>query len=159
MSFFNKLISSLSFLCLFGCSSNNDEQDREDLLKWINHQLIEVSMEIEEDINKEKRGFYPHHGKEDYQSKGYIDIELKEKNGDRLDVSSHSLLTITDIQNAEGYKQLRAKAHELNASINIREVIIDGDEVETMEELDEYIDDVHHYYVITLRGWQADLEV
>ena len=159
MSFLNKLISSLSFLCLFGCSSSNDEQDRQDLLKWVSHQLIEISLEIEEDINKEKRGFYPHHGKEDYQSKGYIDLVLREKNGDRLDISEHSLLTITDIQSSEGYKQLRAKAIGLNAKINIKEVLIDGDEVETMEELDEYVDDVHHYIVITLRGWEPDLEV
>lgn len=158
MSFFNKLVSSLGVLCLFGCSNSNEEQDRQDLLKWINYQLIEISMEIEADIKKEKRGFYPHAGKEDYQSKGYIDIVLREKTGKRLEISSHSLVTVTDIENTEGYQQLRVEASKLHATVSVKEVEIDGDEVETMEELDEYIDDVHHYIVITVSGWQADLE-
>ena len=50
------------------------------------------------------------------------------------------------------------KAFELKTQITIKEVLIDGDEVDTMEELDEYIDDIHHYIVITLHGWQGDLE-
>lgn len=159
MSLINKIISSLSFLCVFGCSNNDEEQDRKDLLKWINYQLIEIVTEIEADISKEKRGYYPHPGKADYQSKGFIDLVLKEKNGKRLNISRHSLLTLADIQNTEGYKQLLAKAIELKAQVSIKEVLIDGDEVDTMEELDEYIDDIYHYIVITLYGWQGEHEI
>jgi len=153
MSLFKKLIGSLGLLCLFGCSNQNDEQERLDLLKWINHNLSQISQHIEADIEKEKQGFFVHEGKTDYQSKGTIHYTLKEKTGKRLEVSERSLLTLDDIKNTEGYRQMETVANALNLTLSIEEKSVDGDEVESYEELDEYIDDIQRYFVITISGW------
>jgi len=153
MSFFKKIIGSLGVLCLVGCSNQNDEQERLDLLKWINHNLSQISQHIEADIEKEKQGFFVHEGKTDYQSKGAIEYTLKEKTGKRLEVSQRSLLTLDDIKNTDGYRQLETVTRTLNVSLSIQEKNIDGDEVESFEELDEYIDDIERYFVITVSGW------
>ena len=152
MSLIKKIVSGLGILCAFGCS-NNDEQQRQELLKWLDFQISQISEQIESDIEKEKEGLYPHQGKTQYNSIGRIDYELKEKTDERLNVSKHSLLTLSDIQNTEGYKQLASKTNELNVQLGIKTVDIDGDEVESYEEIDEYIDDQEHYFVITLSGW------
>lgn len=153
MSFIKKLIGSFGLLCLFGCSNNNDEQERQDLLKWINHNLTQINQQIKADIEKEKQGFFVHEGKTGYQSKGSIEYVLKEKTGHRLEVSQHSLLTLNDIKNTEAYRQLETTASTLKVLLAIQEMNIDGDEVDSFEELDEYIDDVQRYFVITVSGW------
>ena len=153
MRLFKKLISGLGILCLFGCSNSNDEQQRQNLLKWIEFHLTQISQQIEADINKEKQGFYPHHGKTDYKSKGYIEYILQEKTGARLLVSQRSLLSLDDIKNTDAYKNLALKAEVLQLQLFIKEKNIDGDEVETYEELDEYIDDIERYFVVTISGW------
>ena len=153
MSLFKKLISSLSILCAVGCSNNNDEQERKDLLKWLDFHIAQISQQLQDDIEKEKQGLYPHAGKNDYASKGAIEYVLSEKNGQRLEVSERSLLSLNHIKNTEGYRQLVAKAAELNVKVKIDVIIIDGDEIESSEELDEYIDDEHRYFVISVYGW------
>lgn len=154
MSLIKKIISSISILCAVGCS-NNDEQQRQELLKWLDHHISHISEQLASDIEKERQGFYPHDGKTEYHSKGYIDYVLREKNGNRLEVSQHSLLTIDDIKHTAGYQRLSAAASKLQASITISNETIDGDEVESYEELDEYIDDIQQYFVIRVSGWPA----
>jgi len=158
MSFIKKLMGSLSILCAFGCSNNNDEQERKDLLKWLDFHIAQISQQIESDINKEKKGFYPHSGKTGYSSKGYIEYELKEKTGQRLLVSERSLLTLNDIKQTESFKQLALKLQTLNLQLEITEKNIDGDEVESFEELDEYIDDIERYFIITISGWLSEAQ-
>ncbi len=156
MTFIKKLIGSLSILCAFGCANSNDEQVRKDLLKWLDFHIAQISQQIESDIKKEKKGFYPHPGKTEYSSKGYIEYELKEKTGERLLVSQRSLLTLSDIKHTDSFKQLALKAQTLNLQLEIKEKNIDGDEVESYLELDEYIDDIERYFVITVSGWLPD---
>ncbi len=157
MRFINKLISGIvsvtGILGALACSNANDEQQRRDLLKWLDHHLTQVSQQIEADIEQEKQGFYAHDGKTDYQSKGYIDYVLQEKTGARLLVSQRSSLTLDDIKNTDGFNTLNSKVRTLQLQMNIKEHNIDGDEVETAEELDEYIHDVERYFVITVSGW------
>jgi hypothetical protein len=156
MTFIKKLMGSLSILCAFGCSNSNDEQERKDLLKWLDFHIAQISQQIENDIQNEKKGFYPHPGKTEYSSKGYIEYELKEKTGERLLVSQRSLLTLNDIKHTESFKLLALKAHALNLQLEIKEKNIDGDEVESYVELDEYIHDIERYFVITVSGWLPD---
>ena len=156
VSFIQKLISSLSILCVFGCSNSNDEQDRKELLKWLDHQITEINQQLDADVKKEQQGFYPHNGKTEYHSKGFIDYPLKEKTGVRLLLSQHHLVTLDDIKNTNGYKDLVAKTQTLNLQLSIKEETIDGDEVETSDELDEYIDDEQRYFTITISGWFAE---
>ena len=156
MAFIKKLMGSLSILCAFGCANSNDEQERKDLLKWLDFHIAQISQQIESDIEKEKKGFYPHPGKTEYSSKGYIEYELKQKTGERLLVSERSLLTLSDIKHTESFKQLALKAQTLNLQLEIKEKNIDGDEVESYIELDEYIHDIERYFVITVSGWLPD---
>ena len=158
MAFIKKLMGSLSILCAFGCANSNDEQERKDLLKWLDFHIAQISQQIESDIEKEKKGFYPHPGKTEYSSKGYIEYELKQKTGERLLVSERSLLTLSDIKHTESFKQLALKAQTLNLQLEIKEKNIDGDEVESYIELDEYIHDIERYFVITVSGWQAEVQ-
>ncbi len=122
-------------------------------MKWIDSHLTQISQNIEADINKEKQGFYPHQGKTDYKSKGYIEYILQEKTGARLQVSQRSLLSLDDIKNTAAYKNLALKAEALQLQLSIKEKNIDGDEVQTYEELDEYIDDIERYFIVTISGW------
>lgn len=154
MSILNKLVSGIAgMLCLFGCSNDDAQQQRKDLLKWIDFHLSELSQQLDADIKNEIRGFYPHAEKTDYVSKGYINYVIKQKTGQRLDISSHSLLTVGDIRNTDGYRRLEARTNELGYHIKIEQVDIDGDEVESYAELDEYIPEPEHYFVLRVSGW------
>ena len=158
MNFIKKLMGSLSILCAFSCSNSNDEQERKDLLKWLDFHIAQISQQIESDIKKEKKGFYPHSGKTGYSSKGVIEYELKEKTGQRLEISQHSLLTLNDIKHTESFELLALQVQTLNLQLDITEKNIDGDEVESYEELDEYIDDIERYFVITVSGWLPEVQ-
>lgn len=154
MSVFNKLISGITgVLCLFGCTNNNPEQERKDILRWIDFHLAELSQQLDADIKSETQGFYPHAEKTDYQSKGYIRYLIKQKTGQRMELSSHSLVTVEDIKNTDGYRRLEARTTGSGYQIKIEQIDIDGDEVDTHDELDEHIDDVYHYFVVTVSGW------
>jgi len=154
MTILNKLISGITaVLCVFGCSNNNQEQERKDILRWVDFHLAELSQQLDADIKNEIRGFYPHAEKTDYQSKGYINYLIKQKTGQRMDLSSHSLVTVDDIKNTDGYRQLESRARELDYQIKVDQIDIEGDEVDSHDDLDEYIDDIHHYFVVTVSGW------
>jgi len=153
MSLIKKLIGSLlSVVCAIGCSTN-DEQERKDLIKWLDHHITQISQKLESDIKKEKKGFYTHPDKTEYSSKGYIEYELAEKTGKRLEISERSLLTLEDIKSTNGYKQLIQLSDKLNIQLDIKEFNVDGDEVEDSGELDEYVDDEERYFVIRVSGW------
>ncbi len=153
MGILNKIISSLGVICLFGCSSANDEQERLELLKWINHQLTQIDQQLAADIETEKKGFYPHQGKAGYASTGSIEYTLKDKHGKRLELSQHNLLTLADIKNTDGFRQLETTAGQLKLQLTLNEIVMDGDDVESEMELDEYIDDVQRYFVLRVAGW------
>ena len=154
MSILNRLISGITgALCLFGCSNSDPEQERKDTLRWIDFHLAELSQQLDADIKNEIRGFYPHAEKTDYQSKGYINYHIKQKTGQRMDLSSRSLITVDDIKNTDGYRQLEARTKELGYQVKIGQIDIDGDEVDSHNDLDEYIDDIYHYFVLTVSGW------
>ena len=154
MTILKKLISGITaVLCVFGCSNNNQEQERKDILRWVDFHLAELSQQLDADIKNEIRGFYPHAEKTDYQSKGYINYLIKQKTGQRMDLSSYSLVTVDDIKSTAGYRQLEARTKQLGYQLKIEQVDIEGDEVDSYNELDEYIDDVYHYFVVTVSGW------
>jgi hypothetical protein len=155
MGLLKKLVSGISILCAFGCSGPDREQERQELIKWIDYHLLQISEYVLSDIEKEKQGFYPHEGKTEYHSKGYIDYILKEKTGRRLEVSERSPLTLEDIKNTNGYRTLERVISEQSYRMELRRVTIDGDEVDSEMSLDEYIDVRMEYFVITVSGWQV----
>ncbi|PCJ84953.1 MAG: hypothetical protein COA54_12420 [Thiotrichaceae bacterium] len=158
MSFIKKLIGSLlSIVCAIGCSAN-DEQERKELIKWLDHHIAQLSQQIESDIDNEKKGFYLHPGKTEYTSRGYIEYELAEKTDKRMEISERSLLTLDDIKSTDGYKQVALLSDKLNIQLDIKEFNVDGDEVEDSGELDEYVDDEERYFVIRISGWLPELD-
>jgi hypothetical protein len=104
MSWMKKIVSGISMLFLFSCSTPDEEQERKDLIRWLDHHLSTLSKQVASDIESEKKGFYPHDAKTEYSSNGQIDYVLKEKTGKRLEVSENSLLTTEDIMNTAGYQ-------------------------------------------------------
>lgn len=154
MSFITKLISGISMLCLFSCSSPDEEKERKELLKWLDHHLTQISENVSNDIEKEKKGFYPHKDKKtEYHSKGYIDYELKDKHGKRLIVSEFSLLKTEDIEQTAGYSLLESTVQKLGYELQLKRLTVDGDEVDSYGDLDEYIDQKDEYFVIRVTGW------
>ena len=53
----------------------------------------------------------------------------------------------------EGYKKLDARVAKLDLSIRLQEQEVEGDSVESFDELDEYTDDFPRYYTVTIGGW------
>jgi len=48
---------------------------------------------------------------------------------------------------------LEDKARSLDLKIRLDEKAVEGDGVDTINELDEYIDDYPRYYTLTISGW------
>lgn len=153
MSIIKNLISSISILFAVGCSNSDDEQTRKDLIKWLDFHIAQISQQIATDIEKEQKGFYKHDGKTDYSSKGFIEYTLNEKTGARLQIPENSLLSLNDIKSTEGYQQLLAETGSLGFRLTLNEFNVDGDDVESSDEMDEYIDDEERYFVIRVFGW------
>jgi hypothetical protein len=155
MRLIRKIIGGISMLCAFGCSSSNPEQQRQELIRWLDHHLHQLSQHVASDIESEKKGFYPHAGKTEYHSRGYIEYVLREKTGNRLEVSARSPLTVDDIKATPGFQTLSKIVSDHGYQVELNRISIDGDEVDSSISLDEYIDDPQDYFVITVSGWQV----
>ena len=136
----------------------DDEEERQKTVDWINYSLTSVIDQVADDIEKEKLGFYPHPENvqalnEKADSLGYIQYVLKNKAGGRLELSRFSLVSCNSIKMTENYQKLKSLVNEAGYVIELKEINIDGDGIETYEELDEYIDDFERYFIILISGW------
>ena len=136
----------------------DDEAERKAVVEWINHYLTTVLESIEDDIDTEKKGFFAHldnqHSRnEKTKSLGYVQYVIKDKYGSRLELSQFSLVSCNSIKMTENYMKLKAITDEKGYAIELKEINIDGDGVDTYEELDDYLDDFERYLVITVSGW------
>jgi len=136
----------------------DDEDECQQTVDWINHSLLPLTQSIIDDIKTEKLGFYPH--PENQQalnttagSLGYIRYLIKDKTGKRLELSQFSLVTCNVIKMTENFRQLKSLVNESGYSIELKEINIDGNGIETYEELDDYIDDYDRYFIILVSGW------
>ena len=136
----------------------DDEEERQKTVDWINYSLTAILDKVADDIEREKLGFYPHPENEQAlneraDSLGYIQYILKDKAGGRLELSRFSLVSCNSIKMTENYQKLKSLVNEDGYTIELKEVNIDGDGIETYEELDEYIDDFERYFIILISGW------
>lgn len=157
MSFLNKLLDKSGISSLLG-PSVDDEEERQLTLKWINHAIGDIVDCVAQDIEKEKEGLFAHLEnpiKDNTMAKslGYVSYEIKDKTGARLVLPRFSLVSLNSIKMTENYQKLKDFAEAESHELVLKEVNIDGDGVETYEELDEYIDDFERYFTITLSGW------
>lgn len=157
MSLIQKLLDSSGLAILFKPRIDDDEERRQ-TVDWINHYLNSLLQTIIDDIETEKQGFYPHPENQhalnpSADSLGYIQYTIKNKNGDRLELSQFSLVSCNSIKMTENYQKLKTLLNDAGYNIALKEINIDDDGVETYEELDEYTDDFERYFVIHVSGW------
>lgn len=150
-SFIFILIAAVVILMLVLHKPKNDSD--EELRKWFSSKLTQISTGLEKDIDKDKKGEYPHEGKQSFAPRGAIVYVLLDKKLSRLDVSDKNYLSKADLLQTEGYKQLATKAGDLGLSVLLEEKEVEGDGVDSFIELDEYIDDFPRYYTVTVTGW------
>lgn len=142
----------LGFLYLFFFNKPRHHSS-EELEAWFNMQLQRVTQNLEQDIEKDKQGQYPHAGKQTFEPRGSITYHLLDKQYSRFDLSEHDAISRDAIMAGRAWSELLAKAEQLGLSVSLDEVQIDGDEVDSYESLDEYIDDIQRYYTVTVTGW------
>lgn len=146
------LICGIAYLALF---RRPVQETPEELTHWFSDQLVMISEGLEKDIALDKQGHYPHSGKQSFEPKGSITYTLLDKRRSRFELSQFSELTQGDIESTQGYRQLKDKTEGLGLSIRLDEVEVEGDGVQTWNELDEYIDDYPRFYTITISGWSG----
>jgi Cft2 family RNA processing exonuclease len=144
------LVAGIAYLAIYHKPHNHSEAE---LKKWFNSKLSDIADNLESDIKKDKEGEYVHAGKQSFEKRGAINYILRDKNHARFEISDKNNISVKDIMATDGYHKLDAKARDLNLSIRLEEKYVEGDGVETFNELDEYIDDFPRYYTVTISGW------
>ena len=157
MNFFQKLLERTGLSIIFQ-PRIDDEEERQKTIDWINHSLITIIEKVNDDIETEKLGFYPHPENqqalnEKADSLGYIQYVIKDKAGGRLELSQFNLVSCNSIKMTENYQKLKSLVNEAGYVIELKEINIDGDGIETYEELDDYIDNYERYFIIVISGW------
>jgi len=152
MTFIQKLLDKSGLSLLFR-PRIDDEQERQQTINWINHSLTSVIETVTADIEKEKQGLYLHAENQTAASLGYVQYIINDKNGKRLELSQFSLVSCNSIKMTENYQKLKSIVNDIGYTIELKEINIDSDGVETYEELDDYLDDFERYFVIQISGW------
>ena len=164
MSLLQKLLkkTGLNELASIFKAPVDDEEIRQRTLDWINHYIGRILDRIDEDIQTEKLGFHPHPENrqalnERADSLGYLQYIIEDKAGKRLELSQLNLVSCNSIKMTDNYIRLKQKLNDAGYIIELKEIDIDGDGVETYNEIDEYLDEFYRYFVITISGWSDEV--
>jgi hypothetical protein len=157
MNFFQKLLERSGLSIIFQ-PRIDDEKERQQTIEWINHSLLPLVDKVTGDIETEKLGFFPHPENlnalnERADSLGYIQYIIKNKAGGRLELSQFNLVSCNSIKMTENYQKLKSLVNDAGYTIELKEINIDGDGIETYEELDDYVDNYDRYFLIVISGW------
>ena len=144
------LVAGIVYLAIFHKPQNHSEAD---LKKWFSSKLSDIADTLEGDIEKDKAGEYAHAGIQSFEKRGAINYVLRDKRYARFDVSDKNNISVKDVMDTDGYNKLEKKTRALNLSIRLEEKDVEGDGVDTFNELDEFIDDFPRYYTVTISGW------
>ena len=144
------LAAGIAYLAFFHKPVNYSETD---LQKWFSSRLERIAATLDSDIDLDKRGEYPHAGKQSFEKRGSITYILLDKKGARFDVSDKNMLTKQDIMSTAGYRKLEQKIQQLKLTMHLDEIAVEGDGVESFAQLDEYTYDYPRYYTVTISGW------
>ncbi len=132
------LAAGIAYLAIFHKPHNYNEAE---IKKWFSNKLSYISVGLERDIPKDTTGGYPHAGKQSFTKRGSFTYDLLDKRYKRFDISDKNALRTQDIIDTDGYRALEDKARSLDLKIRLDEKAVEGDGVDTFNELDEYIDD------------------
>jgi len=157
MNFFQKLLERSGLSIIFQ-PRIDDEQERQQTIELINHSLLPLVDKVTDDIKMEKLGFFPHPENlnalnERADSLGYIQYIIKNKTGERLELSQFNLVSCNSIKMTENYQKLKSLVNDAGYTIELKEINIDGDGIEIYEELDDYVDNYDRYFIIVISGW------
>jgi hypothetical protein len=144
------IVISIASLVIF---HNPEKHSISELKNWFSKELSNIADNLDEDIDKDIRGEYPHEGAQTFNKRGMITYVIHDKHKSRFDISDKSALSSQDIMETDGYVKLLAKVRKLNLSIKLEEIDVEGDGVESFHELDEYTLDYPRYYTVTISGW------
>lgn len=144
------LAAGIVYLALF---HKPHQYSTAELKNWFSSRLSEIAAGLEADIEKDKQGEYPHAGRQSFDRRGEITYVLRDKNLARFDISDKTALSAQDIMTTDGYRLLESKVHSFGLSMLLEEKNVEGDGVNTFNEIDEYIDDFPRYYTVTVSGW------
>lgn len=144
------LAAGIAYLAIFHKPHNYTEAE---IKKWFSSKISDITAGLERDIEKDIEGEYPHAGKQSFTKRGSITYVLLDKRYKRFDISDKNALRTQDIIDTDGYRALEDKARALDLKIQLDEKEVEGDDVDTFNELDEYIDDFPRYYTVTISGW------
>jgi len=147
---FVMLAAGITYLALFHKPQNHTDAE---IKAWFSSKLEEITARLDADIDQDKLGEYPHAGKQSFTKRGAITYVLLDKHNARFDISDRNLLSRNDISATQGYKKLHDKTQALHLTVRLDEVMVDGDDVDSFNSLDEYIDDFPRYYTVTISGW------
>ena len=123
--------------------------------EWLSAQLIKISENLANDIEQDKRGHYPHPGRQSFEPRGSITYTLVDKNMSRYELSQFSELTTRDIETTPGYASLKDTVDRMGLKLSLDEIEVEGDGVSSWNELDEFVYDIPRYYTITISGWSV----
>ena len=146
------LICGIAYLALF---HRPKQETPAELKQWFSAQMVMISEVLEKDIALDKQGHYPHSGKQSFEPKGSIMYVLLDKDRSRFELSQFTELGTSDIESTRGYLQLKDKTESLGLSIRLDEIDVEGDGVQTWNELDEYTADYPRFYTVTISGWSV----
>ncbi len=157
MSFIKKLLDKSDLAILFK-PRVDAEAERQQTVSWINHSIEPIIQSVLGDIETEKLGFYPHPENQQAlnsaaDSLGYIQYIIKNKTGQRLELSQFSLVSCNSIKMTENYRKLKSLVNDAGYNIELKEINIDNEGMETYEEPDENTDDFRRYFIILVSGW------
>jgi hypothetical protein len=157
MSFIKKLLDKSGLAILFQ-PRIDDEEERQKSIDWINQSLAATVRSVLDDIETEKLGFYPHPENQQAlnltaDSLGYIHYLIKDKSDRRLELSQLNLVSCNSIKMTENYRQLKSLIDKAGYNIELKEIAINSEGVETYEDINENMGDFSRYFIIIVSGW------
>ncbi len=157
MSFIKKLLDKADLAILFK-PRIDDEEERQQSIEQINQSLATTVDSVLDDIKTEKLGFYPHPENQQAlnaaaDSLGYIRYIIKNKTGQRLELSQLNLVSCNSIKMTENYRKLKAQVNNIGYNIELKEVNINADGTEVYEDTDENMSQFKRYFSIIISGW------
>ena len=144
------LLFGIAYLVFF---HKPKDETAPEIKQWLSSQLKKISANLAHDIELDKKGHYPHEGKQSFEPRGTITYTLLDKNLSRFELSQFTELAPQDIESTPGYQELKANIAGMGLKLELEEVEVEGDGVETWHELDEFVYDIPRYYTVTVSGW------
>ncbi|MBE9568071.1 MAG: hypothetical protein IMF14_05195 [Proteobacteria bacterium] len=137
MSLLQKILDKTGVAFLFE-TPVDEEQEVQKIVDEIEQFIIGINKTIDDDIEQEP-------GKSAPYSARYV---INDQQGKRIELPPFSLVSLNSIRMTDGYQQLKLRLIEKACRLELREINIDRNGIDTIEKLDDQLDDFARYFVI-----------